>query len=173
MHPSDDSTLLNKINNIQGAERRFFFEMLMHMNGCNRNVAEGLYPLLGDSARACIFLYRRQQANEGETRERFAAMVPADAFRFIQIMEQLGRDPNRQPLALSDFLELLAQEPESLREFLSLSDEEKTIRFESLVERFQSGDADFKSSLGSILDSDESSDQENAEGSQDPESESG
>ncbi len=152
MHQSDDSELLKKINKIQGAERRFFFEILMHMNGCDRDLAAGLYPLLGDSARACILLYRRQRANESEARERFAALQPADAFRFVQVMEHFGRDPERQPLALSDFLELLAQEPESLREFLALSDEEKTERFEALMERFHSRDADFKSSLGSITD---------------------
>ena len=172
MHQSDDSELLKNINKIQGAERRFFFEILMHMNGCARDVAASLYPLLGDSARACILLYRRQRENESEARERFAALQPADAFRFVQVMEHFGRDPERQPLALSDFLELLAQEPESLREFLSLSDEEKTERFEALMERFHSRDADFKSSLGSITDSLENQHRQNKtpgpEESQDP-----
>ncbi|MEQ9363865.1 MAG: hypothetical protein RIF32_06470 [Leptospirales bacterium] len=178
MHPSDDSEILNNINKIQGADRKFFFEMLMHMNGCHRGVAEGLYPLLADSARACVFLYQRQRTDEIESRERFATLQPADAFRFVQIMEHFARDPQKQPLALSDFLELLAQEPESLREFLSLSDEEKTTRFEALLEGFYSRDADFKSSLDSISEAPKANPREELRGSEpesgsadDPESE--
>lgn len=150
MQNSDDPDFLKSINKIHEADRRFFFEMLMHMNGCDRNIAQDLYPFLGDSAGACKLLYLRQQRSEFQSRSRFTDLLPADAYRFIQIMEHFGRDQKSQPLALSDFLELLAQEPESLREFLSLSDNEKTIRFNALLERFHSQDADLKSSLDSI-----------------------
>lgn len=154
MRNFDHQDFLKQFNKMHETDRRFFFEILMHMNGCDRGIAGDLYQFIEDASGACNMLYSRQRENEGDSHDRFKELAPADAFRFLQLIEHLGRNQENAPnrLAFSDFLELLAQEPESLHEFLSLSDQEKTRRFNALLERFQAQDADLKSSLESITD---------------------
>ena len=123
----------------------------MLLNGVERTLAAQLYDYLGDAAGACEYLFHLQNQNGADTRSFFTRLTPGDAVRFVQLVEHLeGRAGGRGKLSLGDFVDLLAQKPESLREFLTLPEEEKTRRFESLAERFHSRDVDMKSSLENL-----------------------